>query len=96
MEITDEERVFKERVKMLKKLYPSLDILMCETLLRTPESRLNELYEQYKDNYPVGISEPERVLNNITIQHFDAPEGVVSPDQTPPSSPRSVLETPFI
>ena len=93
MEITDEEKLFKERVKMLKKLYPSLDILMCETLLRTPESRLNELYEQYKDNYPVGISEPERVLNNITIQHFDAP---VSPDQTPPSSPRSVLETPFI
>lgn len=95
MEITDEERNFKERVKMLKKLYPSLDILMCETLLRTPESRLNELYEQYRDNYPVGESEPERVLNNITIQHFDAPEATVSPDQTPPTTPRSVIESPF-
>jgi hypothetical protein len=99
MELTDEERVFKERVLLLHKLHPKLDILMCETLLRTPESRLDELYQQYKDNYPV--MEPpfqgEQVLSEVngvpvvSIQHFDT-DPHANNTQTDPDT---VLETPF-
>ena len=77
------EEDFNERVIKLHRLHPKLDILMCETLLRTPEEKLNELYEKYKDKYPVEkANETEQVLESfikedgtivpvITIEHFE-------------------------
>ena len=70
----DDLKIFNTKVLLLKKMYPSLDILMCETLLKTPEDKLDELYLKFKDNYPKTEPNKEEVLlpYSVKTQHYDS------------------------
>jgi hypothetical protein len=76
MELTEEQRDFADKVKKLHTLHPKLDILMCEVLLRTPPEKLDELYEQYKNDYPQG---EDIFKGHYEDQYFTRPDGVIVP-----------------
>lgn len=94
-EVTDEEKIHETRVRLLNGQFPELDPLMCSVLLKCPP----ELMEKLKADPSMWVTPPASthvLTTNVTISDPEPePEQPISPEQTPPTTPRSVLETPF-
>ena len=93
-EISDEEKIHETKVRLLNSQFPNLDPLMCSVLLKCPP----ELMEKLKADPAMWITPPASthvLTSNVTVSDPEPEPESVSPEQTPPGSPRSVLETPF-
>ena len=95
-EVTDEEKVHETKIRLLNSQFPELDPLMCSVLLKCPP----ELMEKLKADPSMWVTPPASthvLVGNVSVSDPDPePESELpSPEQTPPTTPRSVLETPF-
>ena len=87
-EIDPYERVHEERVRLFNAKFPRLDALMSSVLLKCPPELLDTLMKD-PEMWKTPPQTSTVLSNNITVSD------PVSPDQTPPSSPRSVLPNNF-
>ena len=81
-----DERIHEEKVKQLYSKFPRLDPLMCSVLLKCPPDLLDDLISKPE----MWVVEPQTttlISDAVTISD------PVTQESTPPSSPRSVLET---
>jgi hypothetical protein len=91
-EVSDEEKVHETKVKLLNSQFPELDPLMCSVLLKCPP----ELMEKLKADPSMWVTPSASthvLVDNVSVS--DPEPELPSPEQTPPTTPRSVLETPF-
>lgn len=89
-EVTLEEKLHETQVHLLNSKFPRLDPLMCSVLLKCPD----DLMEKLKADPKMWITPPASstvLLGNVTVSDPEPP-APPSPDQTPPGSPRSVLD----
>ena len=87
-EIDPYDRVHEERVRLFNAKFPRLDALMSSVLLKCPPELLDTLMKD-PEMWKTPPQTSTVLSNNITVSD------PVSPDQTPPSSPRSVLPNNF-
>lgn len=92
-EATLEEKLHETQVQLLNSKFPRLDPLMCSVLLKCPP----EVMERLMKDPAMWVTPPESstVLTNCVSVSDPEPPAPPSPDQTPPDSPRSVLENVF-
>ena len=86
VESTPEEKAHEQYVKELNLKYPMLDPLMCSVLLKCPK----ELFLRLQAD-PLMWIIPE--ATSTLLSGMVTVSDPVSPDQTPPTSPRSVLDS---
>lgn len=89
-EVTLEEKLHETEVQLLNSKFPRLDPLMCSVLLKCPP----ELMEKLRADPSMWVTPPASttVLTNCVSISDPEPPAPPSPEQTPPGSPRSVLD----
>ena len=87
-EITIDEKMHETEVRLLNEKFPMLDPLMCSVLLKCPK----EVMEKLKADPSMWITPPARSFILTDSVSISDPESFnISPESTPPHSPRSIL-----
>lgn len=89
-EVSIEEKIHENEVRLLNERFPLLDPLMCSVLLKCPP----ELMQKLKADPNMWITPPARTYHlteNVSVSDPEPIQFNISPESTPPHSPRSIL-----